>query len=589
MLSLSLLLAGCATSTSTPTTNTPEPDLAEIDEIAAEGSVDPADQALPEPLEPPEYPVAPFTSDTLYSLLAAEVAGFRMRYDVALEQYLDVARETRDPGVAARATRLALYLKDEQSALETALIWAEEAPQEEEAHRAAVDLLLRQDRLAEAVIHMEAIKDLGGLARFDLFAFRSANLTPEQRAGVLQAVSEMLARHPGDEQLMFAKAVLLEQSQAYEASLVLTDALLEITDNVNAVILKASLLSSLGEDDAAVSFLEAQVSGSADNRRLRIILARMLFEQGDLEAAQTQYGEVLAESPNDGDVLFALALIALDQGLDEEARRYFERMVRWNRRPGEAHYYLGGISERAGENEAALASYMQAGTGYEFIPAQARIASILTDDGRVAEARDHLMRMRQQYPQHRQQLTFLEAQLLTERGMADEVLAFLETVISEDPDNIDMLYFRAMTGQQFDRLDVLEGDLRRVLEIDPDNADALNALGYTLTDQTDRHEEAFELIERALAIKPDEPAFIDSMGWVQYRLKNYDEALKHLRRALSLFQNDEVAAHLGEVLWVIGEREEAMQVWQDALDLTPESEILKRVINRFAEGEDPGV
>ena len=181
------------------------------------------------------------------------------------------------------------------------------------------------------------------------------------------------------------------------------------------------------------------------------------------------------------------------------------------------------------------------------------------------------------------QLVMIEAQLLSDRGLEQEVLAFLDEVLVDQPENIDLLYFRAMTGERFDRLDVLEYDLRRILEIDPENADALNALGYTLTDRTDRHEEALLLIEEALALKPDEPAFIDSMGWVQYRLKNYEVAIEYLRRALSLFQNDEVAAHLGEVLWITGEKTEAREVWNKALELAPESEILQDVMRRFRE------
>jgi tetratricopeptide (TPR) repeat protein len=292
---------------------------------------------------------------------------------------------------------------------------------------------------------------------------------------------------------------------------------------------------------------------------------------------------VLEKSPNDGDVLFALALIALEQKNDPEARRYLERMVRWNRRVGEAHYYLGGIAEREGDTASALQEYRQVGNGYEFIPAQARIATLLVNDGRWEEASEHLERLRIQLPERRQQLIILEARLLAERGMEQEVLAFLDSKLADEPDNVELLYFRAMTGQQFNRLDILEQDLRRIIELDPQNADAMNALGYTLTDQTDRHEEALELIQKALDLKPDEAAFIDSMGWVQYRLNNYSEAIVHLRRALSLFQNDEVAAHLGEVLWVSGEKAEASEIWDKALQLAPDSEILKNVIKRFRE------
>lgn len=577
LLSVLLLtaLAGCATAPVEP--EPVEEASTAVPEVAAEQ--EPAESA-PEP-EEIVYPVAPFTGDTLYDLLAAEVAGYRSDYDFALDKYVAVAEETRDPQVAARATRLALYLKDNDQALRTALVWAEEDPDNADAHRAAVDLLLKQDRMEEAITHLWAIKELGGMARFDLFAYRSANLSPEQRASVLAAITRMQEEHPTDEQLKFARAILLEQTGRYEESLVLAYELLLESQDVSLIILKASLLSNLGRIDEAVSVLEDGVENSGGTRRLRLILARMLFEAGDLEAARVQYGQVLEQSPNDGDVLFALALIALDQGQDAEAKRYFERMVRWNRRPGEANYYLGGIAEREGDTVAALRAYRQAGDGYEFIPAQAQIGAILVNEGRLPEAREHFDRLRAQRPSRKQQLILLEAQLLAERGMQEEVLEFLDAAISADPENIELLYFRAMTGQRFDRLDILEADLRRVIEIDPENADALNALGYTLTDQTDRHEEALVLIEKALSIKPDEAAFIDSMGWVQYRLNNYEEALVHLRRALELFQNDEVAAHLGEVLWVTGEEEEALRVWREALDLEPESEILKDVILRL--------
>ena len=570
-----VVISGCATAPQNP--------MAEA--VAEQSDIAPAEetQVGPEPPEPEEieYPVAPLTGDTLYNLLAAEVAGYRSHYDFALEKYVAVAEDTRDPLVAARATRLALYVKDHEQALRTALVWAEEDPDNVDAHRATVDLLLNQGRMEEAITHLWAIRKLGGLARFDLFAYQSANLSPQRRKGVLQAISTMLVENPGDQQLMFARAILLEQSGRYDESLELTNRLLQESRDVSVIALQASLLSSQGKTPEAIQVLQDGVQVTAGNRRLRLILARMLFESGDLAAARIQYGQVLEQSSNDGDVLLALALIALDQGEDAEAKRYFERMVRWNRRPGEAHYYLGGIAEREGDRATALREYRQAGEGYEFIPAQARIGAILASEDRWAEAREHFDRLRTQRPGRRQQLILLEAQLLAEHGMEQEVFEFLDAALAQQPESVDLLYFRAMTGQRFERLDILEADLRRVIEIDPDNADALNALGYTLTDQTDRHEEALVLIEKALSIKPDEAAFIDSMGWVQYRLNNYEEALIFLRRALELFKNDEVAAHLGEVLWVTGRKEEAVRIWENGLELAPDSDILKNVIIRF--------
>ena len=216
-----------------------------------------------------------------------------------------------------------------------------------------------------------------------------------------------------------------------------------------------------------------------------------------------------------------------------------------------------------------------------FESAHARVARLLLQQDRVQEARDHLARIRAEVPLLNQRFIIIEAQLLSDFDFEEEVFSLLDNQLIRDPDNIDLLRARALVGEKFDRLDILERDLRAIIDIDPDNATALNDLGYTLTNRTDRYEEALVLIEKALSINPGEAAFIDSLGWVKYRLKQFEEAVLHLRRALELFPNDEVAAHLGEVLWVMGQKIEANKVWEKALELKPDSDILKRVINQF--------
>lgn len=604
-----LVMGGCATmpdeQLETATEPAPEAALEETPD-AKEKPAPPAQAAqAAQTVQPEDYPVAPFEDDSLYELLVAEIAGHRTHYNLALEKYAEAARKTKDPGVAGRAARLAAHMKRPDMQLEMAQIWLEREPDDIEARRLAMDALLSSGRLTEAILHMEKIQALGGTVNFEVFAYRAAQLDRESLAALHGVMAEMLARHPDNAQLSFATAVVLQQLGRHGEALALAERLPGETDNINGIILKATLLAELSRQDEAVAFARDRVAAFPENRRLRLMLARLLFEQEDLLGAREQYEEALRQLADDGDVLFALGLIALELKDDGEAKRYFDRVVRLHRddaiatsrsvmanrrddrmarlsqRAGEAHYYLGGIAERRSDARAALREYHQVGNGYEFIPAQARIAALLADDGRWREARDHLARMRAAQPGRSYQLTLVEAQLLIDRGMEQEALEFLDGALLADPENTNLLYFRAMTGQKFGRLDILERDLRRILDINPQNADALNALGYTLTDQTDRHEEALALIEQALALRPDEAAFIDSMGWVQYRLRNYEEALVYLRRALELFPNDEVAAHLGEVLWVTGEHDKAREVWDKALELKPDSTILKKVIKRF--------
>lgn len=552
---------------------------AEAEVSAVNASI--AESKVPKRPRPSDYPVAPFPKDALYQLLVAEVAGYRGEYSTALEKYVDMALKTRDAGVAQRAAMLAVYLKRYEEALTTSKIWVEQEPDSIEARRYLSEQLLRIGDMEQAIVHMEAIKNLGGLANFESFAYSAANMDDKGREVLLEAMSRMLAEYPGDEQLMFSKAVLLEQSGQLEEALQLANQLLVSKKDINVIVLKVNALKDLLRTDEALVFLESTLEELADKRRLRLIYARMLFEAERLVDAEKQYEQVHQQAPNDSDILFALALISMEQGKDESAKGYLNQMIRFNRRANEAHYYLGSIADKNDKIPQAISEYKMVGPGREFLAAQVRIAALLADQGRLDDARAHLENQRANNPDRYNRLVMIEGQLLSERGHEAEFFELLETVIQKQPENVELLYFRAMTGQSLGRLDVLEQDLLRVIEIDPGNADAMNALGYTLADQTDRHDEALVLIERALEIKPNEAAFIDSLGWVQYRLENYKDAVTNLRKALSLFDNDEVAAHLGEVLWVSGEQQEARNVWQKALDARPDSDILKRVIKRF--------
>jgi len=573
MVFLTALLAGCASSSR------------EASEVQGAESVPPTlnlsnPSVAPAPLE---YPVAAFPRDSLYQLLVAEVAGYRGDFATAMAKYLEMAVETRDPGVASRAARLAVYLQDDAAALAAAQVWVEVEPDSLDAQRQAASQLIRVGDLEQAIVHMAAIRALGGVANFDIFAYHSAELDLSARDGLLAAIDRMLQDYPADSQLLFSQAVLLEQNGRFAEALEITDRLLLSESNVNIVILKVNILKNSDRVAQALRFLAARLDSDEDSRRTRLLYARLLYESDRLADARQQYELILEQAPKDGDILLALALIALEQNHVRVAQDYLAQMVRWDQRVGEAHFYLGNVAEQENDWVTAVREYKLAGGGYEYLPAQARIASILIDQQRTSEALNHLATERRDHPEHFQPLIMIEVQLLGEYGMSDELFSLLDHIIAQDPENIELLYYRAMAGERFDRLDILERDLLRVLALDPENAEAMNALGYSLADRTDRYAEALALIQRALLIRPQEPAFIDSLGWVQYRLQNYEEAVIQLRRALALFENDEVAAHLGEVLWVQGERAEALEVWNKALELVPDSEPLKQVIERLTQ------
>ena len=535
---------------------------------------------------PNEYPVANFEGDDLYKLLVAEVAADRGLVETALENYVEVAVSSRDPGVAEWATRMARYLRQIDTALITARIWAQEDPDNLEAHITLAELSMTDGDVESAMSHMEEVKRLGGQDEFGRFVLQSVELDEKNRTLFLATIERMLLKDPDDRLLIFSRAVLLGRSGEYEEVLRITDQLLAEGSETNVIILKLNILSELQRDDEAVEFLQTMLDESPGNRHLRIVYARHLLEAGMMDESRIQYEIALEQSPNNADVLYALVDIAMNQENYTVAAGYLNDLIQLNIRVGEAQFYLGDIAERENDIQKAIQEYKKVKFRYGFEreyfeSAHARVARLLLQQDRVQEARDHLARIRAEIPLLNQRFIIIEAQLLSDFDFEEEVFSLLDNQLIRDPDNIDLLRARALVGEKFDRLDILERDLRAIIDIDPDNATALNDLGYTLTNRTDRYEEALVLIEKALSINPGEAAFIDSLGWVKYRLKQFEEAVVHLRRALELFPNDEVAAHLGEVLWVMGQKIEANKIWEKALELKPDSDILKRVINQF--------
>ena len=171
--------------------------------------------------------------------------------------------------------------------------------------------------------------------------------------------------------------------------------------------------------------------------------------------------------------------------------------------------------------------------------------------------------------------------MLMDEGFLDEAGTVLNNAVGAFPNNIQLLFLRSVYSQEINDLTTMEVDLRKIIQLNPNSPVAYNSLGYYLADRSDRIEEAYELIQRAVELAPNDPAIIDSLGWVQYRLGLYDEARKNLDKAYELYPDHEVAAHLGEVLWVMGEKSAARAVWRKALESQPDSEYIRSAMERL--------
>ncbi|MBC9249608.1 hypothetical protein A9179_04905 [Pseudomonas alcaligenes] len=535
------------------------------------------------PAKPKVY--ASFSEETLYSLLAAELAGQRNRFDIALGNYVQQANATQDPAVAERAFRIAEYLGAEQAALDTALIWSKNAPDSLDAQRAAAVQLARAGRYDESMSYMEKVLQKQGDTHFDFLALSAAETDPDTRAGLLQSFDRLLVKYPENGQLLFGKALLLHQDGRPQEALELLEAHQASEQEVPPLLLRARLLQGLERGEEALPLLKKGIEQHPDDKRLRLAYARQLVELERLDEAKSEFAGLLQQYPDDDDLRFSLALVCLEDQDWDEASVYLEELVARNSHVDAAHFNLGHIYEQRKDPESALIEYALVGPGNDYLAAQQRQTDILLDSNRAEQAASRLNKARENQPDYAIQLYLLESEALAKRQRLEQSWQVIEQGLQQFPNDTNLLYTRAMLAEKRDDLPGLERDLRNIIAREPDNATALNALGYTLADRTTRYAEARELIAKAHQLNPDDPATLDSLGWVNYRLGNLDEAERYLRQALDKFPDHEVAAHLGEVLWAQGKQREARKVWASALDAQPDSPILRDTLLRLTGSE----
>ena len=572
---LACALAGCAGPASRAAADEPSH---EADDADATSFFE-----APEPGLPPALPPQDLTETVLYEFLLAEIATQRGDVGLAAQAYVDLAKRTRDPRIARRATEVAMYARMANAAVEAAQVWHETEPQSIRARQALAGLLLNAGRYDEALPHFEKLLADGAAKPAESFAQlgRALANAPDKKAA-LKLVRSLAQRYPKLPQARFAVAQAAANAGEDQLAFAEIRQAQELRPEWEAAVLFEAQLLQQKSPDAAAGRLASFLKRYPDSREVRLNYARLLVSQKKIAEARGEFQKLLATYPENSDVTFAVALLSMQLNDYDVAETHLKRLLRGNYRDKNGvRLYLGQIAEERKDLPEALRWYNEIADGEHYLSAQIRYAQVLSKQGKLDAARARLRQTEPQNSQQRVQLILAEAQLLRDANQPKAAFDMVQQALERLPNQPDLLYDHAMLAEKLDRMDILETSLRKLIALRPDYAHAYNALGYSLADRNERLPEARELIEKALKLSPDDSFIIDSMGWVLYRLGKTNDALDWLQRAFAARPDAEIAAHLGEVLWALGRRDEAERVLQDAAKKDPGNEALTSTRKRL--------
>ncbi len=532
---------------------------------------------------PANLPRHELTGPMLYDFLLGEIAAQRGSPGFAAQTYLDLAKRTRDPRVAKRAVEVANFARMPDLAMESARLWHDTDPASTQALQTLVVLLVSAKRVEDTEPYIARLMATDKNAPGNVFMQLARLLAGSQDAPAnLRVVTKLAGRYPSLPQAHFAMA------QAANAA---SDEPLALAEIRRAAVLRpeweiaavyeAQLLQRRAPGEAAKR-LAGYLDKYPESRDVRLNYARLLVMDKRYPEARTEFENILKRFKEDTDAIYAVGLLAFQVKEYDIAETNMKRLLELGYRdPNAARFALGQIAEEQKEWARAIDWYKAVDRGENAVPARVRTANAIARQGKLDEARAYLRSVGAQNEPQRVQMLVAESQLLREANRYKEAFNLLGEALAKNPDQPDLLYDQALTAEKIDRFDVLESSLARLIKLKPDHAHAYNALGYSFAERNIRLPEAKQLIERAIELAPEDLFIVDSLGWVLFRMGDLNGAVAQLRRAWVGRPDGEIGAHLGEVLWVLGQRDEARQIWQEALKVSPENETLQKTLKRF--------
>lgn len=534
-----------------------------------------------------EEEVTAISPEVLFLLMTAEIAGQRKKYDVALEGYLQAAKHVDDPEIAKRAAKIGLFLKDTERTDEAVSLWLAKDGKNLTARKIAVLSAMRGSDKEGAIRH------LNGILKDDPAGFESTLMDMIQvleKEGKIEfsyeVVSELASQHPEQSVVFFVQALLAGELGKQDEAIKQVRVALDLQpDWDKALVLHAQFALEKGEYVSARHDLEKILQKTPDNVRMQKMLAHIMIKEKNLGGALHIYQQILEKNENDGDAQFSKALVYLQQEKDDEAMKVLEGLVNEPEWDASASFYLGRIEYKKGNNKRALVWFDKVTSGpYEYDSAIVAV-SVLLNDKNYTEAEKRIENIAEKFPAQKVRVVLLKAEIYSLQKDHQKVFDVLTDALVDIPNDRDLLYTRALVAEKLDRLDLLESDLKQVIELKPNDVNALNALGYTLADRTTRYEDAEFYLQQAIKLKPNEAVIVDSLGWLRFKQGRLSDALGYLKGAYARQAQSEIAAHLVEVLWVMDRKKEARKLFDEASKKWPNDDFLVKVQSIFTDTE----
>lgn len=556
----------------------------------------------PMPIEPVEWKGQSLESQVsqkaMYDYLLGQIAGVhssiaeqqrqpekaKALLEVAVPHLIEASGSIDDAGLAEHATKAATFSGDSRQAYDAASRWVQLKPDESRAHQYAALAALKSEDQEKAFEHFRRVISLApteddGMLDVGMLLSREAD-----KDSALTTAEALISAYPHSAAAHYVNGtVQLRYDKKAEGLAVLDKALAIQPSYRNAKLLKANVLRSQGKLDEGLAILQQEVDANPDDMELRAAYARMLISAKRYEAARDQYEALFKSNPNNTNLAFRLGMLTLELNQLDLAEKYFKHVLTSDKRTHESLFHLGRVAEMREDYQTALQYYMRVTEGeyrLEALLRESRMLALLgkPEDGLAAidalqtSNTDAGMDVR---------LYLAKADIWVTQKNYQSAYDVVTEALQKHEQDFDLRFTRSMLSEKVGLIDESIADLEMLLAKQPRNADLLNALGYTLANRTQQYDRARELIEQAIQLKPDSAAIADSMGWVLFKQDELDEAERYIRKAYELDADPEIAAHLGEILWVKGKQKEAEAIWQKAHNKNPQHDALNQTIQRF--------